>query len=214
LLYSLILSFFRRFKRSGILRVLALSLLFGSGRMPPAIASLRVIGDSPHASLWRRLYDRMPQTWRTRRVVVVREVSDREMDEQVAEDMNAQANDGSDDDSVVDGYYQNGHGDQSEAPTITLRRTMDDEEAAFVFTHEYGHFVWYKILTSRQRADYARLWKQQKRNGRLVTEYAADSEEEGFAEAFAHFLQKPVRLRNRDLDSWRFLDRLVNPPER
>src|SRR5205807_9417310 len=100
---------------------------------------------------------------------------------------------------------------RNDIPTITLRRTMPEDEAAFVFTHEFGHFVWYKILTRQQRTDYMSLWRSLKRSGELVTRYAGDSDEEGFAEAFAHFLRKPSRLRSLDPRSYRFLSNIEQP---
>jgi len=182
-------------------------LLLGS----PASASLRINGYSPHASLWKRLYDKMPEVWKGRGDIIIREVSDSEMDQLVAEDEDDRGSGGKNDDSVVDGYYHEGKGNRDDIPTITLRRTMPDDEAAFVFTHEYGHYVWYKILTRQQRSDYVNLWRSLKRSGELITRYAADSDEEGFAEAFAHFLRKPGRLRNLDPRSYRFIANLEQP---
>jgi hypothetical protein len=150
----------------------------------------------------------MPELWRSKGEVCIREVSDAEMDQLVAEDGGGQADDGKNDDSVVDGYYHEGGSDRDEGPTITLRKSMPEAEAAFVFTHEYGHFVWYTKLTRQQRAEYGNLWRQVKRTGSLVTKYAADSEEEGFAETFAHYLRKPNRLQDRDSRSYRFLQNM------
>lgn len=170
-----------------------------------ARANLRVSGYSPHALLWKRLYEQMPDVWKGRADLVVREVSDSEMDQLVADDEGDGGQGGKNDDSVVDGYYHEGRGARDETPTITLRRTMPEDEAAFVFTHEYGHYVWYKVLTRQQRNDYVSLWRILKRSGELISRYAGDSDEEGFAEAFAHFLRKPARLRNLDPRSYRFL---------
>lgn len=127
------------------------------------------------------------------------------MDRLVAEEEQDQGPNGKNDDSVVDGYYHEGSRNSSESPTITLRRSMPEEEAAFVFTHEYGHFIWYKKLNSEQRAEYSRIWRQLKRNGGLITRYAGDCVEEGFAEAFAYFVRKPARLKTNDARSYRFL---------
>src|SRR5690242_6393982 len=43
-------------------------------------AQLRFRIASPHAGLWRRVYSQLPTVWKARRVVYVREVTDREMD--------------------------------------------------------------------------------------------------------------------------------------
>src|SRR5438128_2066302 len=45
-----------------------------------AEAQLRFRIESPHAGLWRRVYSQLPSAWKARRVVYVREVTDREMD--------------------------------------------------------------------------------------------------------------------------------------
>jgi hypothetical protein len=58
-----------------------------------------------------------------------------------------------------------------------------------------------------------RIWEQQRRNRSLVSEYAEDSVEEGFAEAFAHLLRKPERLHRRDPLSEAFLNDLLPPQE-
>ncbi len=93
--------------------------------------------------------------------------------------------------------------------TISLRETLHGDQAAFVFAHEYGHYVWEDLLTESQRANYGRLWRIQKRARHLVTAYARDSVEEGFAEAFAHYLRKPSLLRKRDARSSAFLADLL-----
>lgn len=175
-----------------------------------AAASLRIAEGSPHASLWRRLYEKMPAPWKTDRAILVEEVSDAEMEGLVARSGEANR---ADDDSVVDGCFIDGGENEGDPARITLRETLEGEEAGLVFTHEYGHFVWDSLLTNSQRTRYQRLWKTQKRAGHLVTEYAGDSEEEGFAEAFAYYLRKPETLRHSDEASWQFLHGLLTAKE-
>ncbi len=186
------------------LSVLLWSTTFAMGTRP-VLAALRVDEEAPHASLWRSLYAEMPGCWKTPRLVVLRELSDADMDRLIARKQQG-AGDAREDDSVIDGCYENGGQQEDDSATITLRDTLSGEEAVLVFTHEYGHHVWDEILTNGERARYERLWRQQKRAHRLVTEYAGDSEEEGFAEAFAYYLRRPTRLRQRDPASWQFLN--------
>ncbi len=191
--------------RAGFGVVYALFGIAMIGAPSPSRAALSVSEDSPHASLLRRVYFQIPYPWRTHDTLVVRELPDREMDRRVTEDFRNPSPAWDDDDSAVDGFYSERSSNGS-GPSITLRRSLPDDEAVYVFLHEYGHSVWYKQLTRTQRADYTRLWKLAKRYGHLITEYAGDSVEEGFAEVFAHYLRKPRLLQRIDPDSLRFFD--------
>ena len=179
---------------------------------PTAVAELSVASESPHAAMWRKVYQQVPETWKSQRVVVVQEVSDSEMERLVAR-TDGESSSKSADNSVVDGCFQPGEREE-EPDTITLRETLKGQEAELVFTHEYGHFVWDARLSRSQRDQYRRLWREQKRQGHLVTGYANDSAEEGFAEAFAYFLRKSASLRRRDEASWKFLNSLLPENER
>ncbi len=194
---------------------LSLSLLL-LGPAIPARAVLRYSEDSPHAALWQRIYDRMPACWKSPRPVLVQEVSDEEMDHLVARTSHRNPEERSDEDSLVDGCYENS-GEADSTPTITLRESLRGEDAALVFAHEYGHFVWEQFVSRAERAQYIRLWRHQKRVGHLVTEYAGDSPEEGFAEAFSFFLRNPALLQRRDRVSSLFLQDLSHqkaaPPD-
>jgi hypothetical protein len=176
----------------------------------PAAAGLHVEGNSSRASLFRGLYDKLPACWKTDREVIVREVSDREMRRLIAEDKRSNRED--EGDMVVQGFYDN-DGDEESPIIITLRSSLTAEDARMVFTHEYGHFVWDEMLTKGDRSSYSDLWEKQRRRGRLITRYAKDSREEGFAEAFAYFLREPERLRRRDVESFLYLDVLAQQDE-
>jgi hypothetical protein len=171
----------------------------------PAYAQLRFRADTQHGGLWRRVYGELPEAWKARQVVYVREITDSEMDRFVErfEGPNDRKSD-----SIVDGCYQADPASDEMAGRITLRRSLRGENAALVFTHEYGHYVWANVLSGADRLHYRRIWREQKRSGELVTEYAADSDEEGFAEAFAYFIRRPKALRRADARSWRFLTEL------
>jgi hypothetical protein len=194
-----------------------------SGAQHGARAEPRFATNATHAALWRKVYDRMPAVWKTKRVILVRELTEWQMDRLVADaggDTDSRHRD-----TVVDGCYQDndlnkdqnndGNNDQSVIgegdifATISLSNTLQGDQAALIFAHEYGHYVWEDRLTLGQRADYRRLWRSQRRTHHLVSDYAADSVEEGFAEAFAHFLRKPALLRRRDARSAAFLDQLL-----
>lgn len=167
-----------------------------------ATAEMRFRSDTLHASLWKRIYVHIPSAWKAERAVYVREVSDGEMERLVArfEGQNDQ------NDSVVDGCYQGGIPREGSMAHITLRDTLRGENAGLVFTHEYGHYVWSEILTAPERARYRRIWREQLREGSLITSYAAESEEEGFAESFSYYIRKSATLRHTDYRSWQFLD--------
>jgi hypothetical protein len=176
----------------------------------PAAAGLHVEGGSSRAPLFRTLYDKLPDCWKTDREVIVREVSDREMRRLIAEDKRMSREE--EDDMVVQGFYDN-DGDGKSPIVITLRSSLSADEARMVFTHEYGHYVWDDLLTKGDRNSYGELWQKQRRRGRLITRYAGDSREEGFAEAFAYFLRDPDRLRRKDVESFLYLDVLVQQEE-
>jgi hypothetical protein len=177
-----------------------------------ACAELRIDHDTTHAAIWRKIYQQLPDAWKSSRIVVVQEVTDSEMEHIVAQSQGGN-NNSEDDGSVVDGCFQPGE-KEGDPDTITLRESLRGSEAELVFTHEYGHFVWDARMTRAQRDQYRRLWRVLKHQGHLVTRYAGDSPEEGFAEAFAYFLRRSLTLRSRDADSWNFLNGLLPEKQR
>ncbi|HZT43239.1 MAG TPA: hypothetical protein VFA07_13805 [Chthonomonadaceae bacterium] len=172
--------------------------------LPAAHAvGLRIAEGAPHASLWKRIYDRIPDPWKIDRPLLVREISDGEMDALVERSGgNKNPEDAS---TVVDGCYLDGGDNEDDPASITLRETLNEQSAGIVFAHEYGHYVWANMLTEDQRARFARLWRTQKRAHHLVTGYASYSVEEGFAESFSYLVMRPEILRRRDSASWQFL---------
>lgn len=194
--------------RSSVRRLLGalLSVALGViliGRARPVSAELLIAEDQPHAALWKQLYSQLPDVWKTDTHVVVKEVSSAEMAHLVAQ---VEGGDNREDDnSVVDGCYEPGARD-GEPDTITLLSSLKGLDAELVFTHEYGHFVWDNLLTRSQRNQYRQIWKRQKASGHLVTRYAGDDVEEGFAEAFAYYLRRPATLKRRDTGSCKFLN--------
>ncbi len=187
---------------SCLTRLLIVSTL-AAGIIRPASATLRVRNDVRHAEQWFRLYDDLPRAWKTRRAVLLREMSERDI-ARLAGQLGADEGDRNGD-SVIDGCYQNAGYDDNAPPLITVCDTLRGEQAGLVFAHEYGHFVWNELLSDEQRARYTRLWRSQKRAHHLITEYARDSDEEGFAEAFAYYARHASQLTRKDPASAQFL---------
>lgn len=177
---------------------LLLCLLYLSAA--PAEAQLRFRQDTAHAALWRTLYNRLPSSWKAREWIYVREVSDNEMERYVVSFQHRS----SQDNSVVDGWYQTTDGDGTSA-RIVLRETLRGEKAALVFLHEYGHYIWNRKMSVAQRRQYHLIWDQQKADASMITPYASESVEEGFAEAFAFFIRKSGLLKRVDSQSHRFI---------
>jgi hypothetical protein len=155
--------------------------------------------------MFKAVYELFPPCWRALRPVLVREVTDSEMDMLVCDE---DAGRESEDDSVVDGYYQPGRG--GEMPIITLRRSIRDAAAEMVFAHEYAHYIWDHKLSERERSEFTRIWTKQERAGSLVTEYAADSVEEGFSEAVSYYILRQSVLKRRDDPSFRFVQLVID----
>ncbi len=170
----------------------------------PVSASLRLVGNAPHASLWQHIYEQLPSVWKSDRAVMVRELSDTEMAEFVAQNVGGGGDRHAHDDWVIDGCYEASSDPHGDAGTIRVCARLQGQAAELIFTHEYGHFIWLEKLSKQQRGVYQRLWRQQKRVHHLVTEYAAESVAEGFAESLAYFLRQPATLRRSDPVSYRF----------
>lgn len=103
------------------------------------------------------------------------------------------------DDGDIDGVFQNN------PPNITLRLPASGSTDPMVFGHEYGHYVWFDIFSEADRQRYRMIYAHQKAQHRLITDYAADCVEEGFAEAFSFFVGQPAALQAQDPASYRFL---------
>ncbi len=195
----------RRVVRTPLSKAFAVSFLFFACLIcyaSPVHAALMVDNAAPHAMLWRRLYARMPAIWKTSELLNLREVSEEQMRRLAAE---ADGDERSNGDSVVDGMYQGTVDNPGMPATITLCPDIEGTDTDILFAHEYGHFVWETRLTRGQRARFRRIWNDQKRLGRLVTEYAGEDVDEGFAEAFAYYLCKPEDLSKSDQRAWNFL---------
>lgn len=170
-------------------------------------AEVRVSERSPQAKVWRKLYAEIPEKWRTAREIVVEEVSGAELKRIAAEDEDTEARDEESDETDIDGCYQNSG--IKEPIHIFIRETLRGEAAELVFLHEYAHFIWDEFVTPDEQEIYTKVWREQRRNKRLVTQYASTSVEEGFADALSYALRKPKYLKQRDPRSARFMERLM-----
>lgn len=90
-------------------------------------------------------------------------------------------------------------------PRIAILVETDGSADTFTFAHEYGHYVWYDLLSKGERREYSKIYARTKSNGHLVTGYAAENVEEGYAEAFSMYVNLPQVLQRRDPDSYKFL---------
>lgn len=192
--------------RVGVCLSALILLLFvsASSRAYSLYPPLRINRYAPHASQIQKVFDRIPLIWKSPRRVLVQEVSAIEMDRMLARNGMTRPRTSED----VDGCYHGGGVDKEEPALITLRESLRTDESEAVFVHEFGHLVWDELITREQRSRYQRLWQEQRRSRHLVTVYAGENVEEGFAEAFGHFLRKPELLRKRDARSWQFLSDL------
>ena len=126
-------------------------------------------------------------------------LSDFGMDDYLHDGDHSQNNSHGGDDDEIDGVFVN------HPPRILLRIPNSGRLDFATFAHEYGHYVWFDLLTNDDRKRYKALYDRQKAARKLVTSYAAESVEEGFAEAFAAETTSPAALLRADPLSAKFL---------
>ncbi len=107
----------------------------------------------------------------------------------------------SDDD--IDGIYID-----EDPQTIALLKDGPSGNLQMTFAHEFGHLVWVHILTDKQRDQFCRIYGGEDKAD-LITEYAADSPEEGFAEAFSFYALKRSKLADKDPEEYRYLAQIL-----
>ena len=112
------------------------------------------------------------------------------------------------DDGQIDGVFEDN------PARITLRIPVSGRPDLFTFAHEYGHYVWFNLLSRNDRGRYEDLYQKQKARRQLVTPYAQTDAVEGFAEAFSFYVNDPALLLRRDPLSYRFLRQWHRPPAR
>lgn len=110
------------------------------------------------------------------------------------------------DDGEIDGVFEDN------PPRITLRVPADSTPDLYTFAHEYGHYVWFNLLSRDDKKRYECLYKKQKAAHHVVTRYAATDLEEGFAEAFSFYANEAPLLQHRDSLSYQFLSQWTPLP--
>lgn len=176
---------------SGAARVLAsppAQLLAVSG---PTDADVHTVG------LWYEHH--IPARFRARQAVSVSMLTGPEMGFYLNSQSSGDGSNDSNDDGDIDGVFEN------DPPCITLRLSDDGKPDTLTFAHEYGHYVWFDLLSDADRKHYEAVYDRQKAAHRLITDYAADCVQEGFAEAFSYFIAEPSVLSSRDPLSFQFL---------
>ncbi len=167
-----------------------------SPRPPLLSVSAPTGADEQSVGAWYNLH--VPARFRARQAVSVSLLTDEAMTVYLQSDGSGESA-SSDDDGDIDGVFEDG------PPSITLRLPPDGVPDTLTFAHEYGHYVWFDILSGGDRKHYRAIYDRQKAADSLVTDYAGDSVEEGFAEAFSYYVAQPDTLAQRDPLSFAFL---------
>jgi hypothetical protein len=142
-------------------------------------------------------YERhIPARFLARQFVSVSLLASPDMNVYLESSAGSSAEDG---DGDIDGVFEN------DPPNITLRLPQDGVPDEQIFAHEYGHYVWFDLLTDSDRRRYQAIYDRQKAAHSLITEYAEVNIQEGFAEAFSYYVDHQVLLAQRDALSYRFL---------
>ncbi len=182
-------------------------LLWGAGLLllsHPSAAQMTVMGPATAVhtlTAWSRLH--IPAKFQARDKVEVQPLSDAAMDDYLhADPDNDTSSDSStDSEAEIDGVFTD------DPPQIFLRVSDPSQIDFATFAHEYGHYVWFDLLSEGDRKRYKTIYERQKSAHRLITGYAAESLEEGFAEAFSADMLDPAALRHQDPLSSQFLSR-------
>ncbi len=184
-----------------ILQVSALLAALGALALCPASAQIVVSSPVPASaqSLSAWYAHHIPLRFRAASRLPVRELSETEMNTYLHGGSDEAAHSEGDDLGDVDGVYES-HPDRM-ALRLPPARGID----MFTFAHEYGHYVWFRLLSDDDRHRYELLYKKRRATGHLVTRYAETSVEEGFAEAFSFYVAEPPILAARDPASFQFL---------
>lgn len=147
----------------------------------------------------------VPRRFRAHSPILVREMDDAQMAAYLkGDDYNTDSAAGpvshtDDGDGDIDGIFE------SDPDRIALRLSDTGTVDLFTFAHEYGHYVWFHLLSKDDRSRYEAVYDRQRAAHRLVTRYAATDLEEGFAEAFSFYACEPLMLSHRDQQSFQFL---------
>jgi len=193
-------------------KALVPALLISSWFVPHsgAKADIAVDGADP---VWNRTIqgwcdNHIAPAYRTQDHIVVRVLNDRQMmayleggqNKGNSDDRQSHQTSQGDDTSDIDGVFEDN------PPRVTLRQSGSTMPDMYTFAHEYGHYVWFDVFSGADRKRYEGIYKRQRAQHHLVTDYAATDLEEGFAEAFSFYAAEPSMLVRRDSESSKFLD--------
>ena len=194
-----------RIRRSLLLTMLLVLFWF----TPRPFAHAEIVVDGANAvrahqlEVWCARH--IPNAFRPKSHLVIRQLNDQEMASYLSgggsDGSKSQSDDNSNND--IDGVFEDN------PPRITLRVPQKGDVDMFTFSHEYGHYVWFDLMTKGERSQYDAIYKQQKAAHHLVTRYASTDVEEGFAEAFSFFTNAPILLQHRDSGSSQFLTQMA-----
>ena len=179
--------------------------------LAPRIASAQLVVTGPStptsAALTAWFDHHIPAKFRAKGPFEVHPLTDAQMTAYLqGEDAeNQPGQDSQSEDGEIDGIYED------DPPRITLLVPQNDSPDLFTFAHEYGHYIWFNLLTKDDRKRYEGIYKKQKAARHLVTRYAETDTEEGFAEAFSFYAAEPPLLMRRDAASYQFLSQWAVP---
>lgn len=188
-----------------LLPLLAVSLLLAPHQ---AGAQIIVTGpDTPTARALTSWFSRhIPARFAARGRFEVRPLDDDAMEAYLQEGDTDTGQSSHADEGEIDGVFED------DPPRITLRIPASGHPDLATFAHEYGHYVWFNLLTRDDKKRFENLYNKQKARHHLVTRYAETDVVEGFAEAFSFYTAAPPLLLHRDALSYQFLSQWTAPP--
>ncbi|MDQ2688398.1 MAG: hypothetical protein M3Y28_11095 [Armatimonadota bacterium] len=199
------MAFLQNFGRS-VAALFVVTTVGAFGFAGPARADLDVAAPSPaQARQLQSWYDQhMPARFRAHSKLTVRELSDQDMDAYLKADQDPSDNSfqtsSGDDNSEIDGVFE------GDPDRIALRLPTAGSLDMFTFAHEYGHYVWFHLMSRDDHKRYEGIYNRQRAAHHLVTRYASTDVEEGFAEAFSFYANAAPMLERRDPLSFQFFN--------
>ena len=194
-----------------LIRAWLFILLLTSGLLlapHPVSAQMAVVGPPTPATrtLTTWFQQHIPVRFQARGRIEVQPLSDDAMDDYLHDGTSDSENNSDDDDDDIDGVFVD------DPPQIVLRVPVSGHLDFYTFAHEYGHYVWFDLLSQDDRKRYKALYERQRSARHLITDYASDCVEEGFAEAFSYDINDPSALQHQDPLSYQFLSRWPAAP--
>lgn len=199
------MAFLQNLSRS-VAALFVVTTLGAFGFAGSARADLDVSAPAPaQARQLQAWYDQhMPARFRAHSKLAVRELNDKDMDAYLKADQDPSDNSfqtsSEDDNSEIDGVFE------ADPDRIALRLPTSGGLDMYTFSHEYGHFVWFNMMSRDDRKRYENIYNHQRAAHHLVTRYASTDVEEGFAEAFSFYANEAPLLEHRDPLSYQFFN--------